>query len=120
MSFSQRLKGLRKDHNMLQKDICKELNISLTGYAGYEQGTVKPSFDVLVKISELFDVSIDYLVGKTDIKHTQAEADFAKELETTDIRSLMEKYDLMLDNHKLTPEEKKMAIKLLKTIIEED
>lgn len=71
MTFSERLKSLRKEHNLTQDDLGKVLNYGRTAISGYESGRNEPSYDVLETLSNYFDVSIDYLLGKTDIRNNK-------------------------------------------------
>lgn len=66
--FCKILRKLRKEKDMTQKDIATYLNVSdrLVGY--YESGERMPPPDILEKIADYFDVSIDYLLGRTNIK----------------------------------------------------
>ena len=69
--IKERLKELRKDKNLTQKQIAKILNKSETGYASWEQGLSEPCINDLITISEYYGVTIDYLVGKEDMQPTQ-------------------------------------------------
>lgn len=60
------LKQLRADNSLTQKQIAEILNISVTGYASWEQGKAEPSIAMLIKIADYFEVTIDYLVGRKD------------------------------------------------------
>ena len=62
--FKERLLEQRKLNNLTQQQVAKHLKISQPSYIRYEQGTAEPSYDNLVKIADLFDVSIDYLLGR--------------------------------------------------------
>lgn len=66
MSFKDKLKLLRKEQNLTQEELAKVLNYTRTAVSGYESGRNEPSYDVLKTLSEYFDVSIDYLLGKTE------------------------------------------------------
>lgn len=63
MSFSEKLKEERITKKYTQKDIALLLGISVTCYAGYEQGYREPDFKTLVKICKVLGVSADYLLG---------------------------------------------------------
>ena len=67
VKIKERLKELRKDKNLTQKQIAKILNKSETGYASWEQGLSEPCISDLITISEYYGVTIDYLVGKEDM-----------------------------------------------------
>ena len=65
-NFSERLQQLKAEHNILQKNIAIDNNISLRAYQYYERGEREPNLTVLIKLARYFNVSIDYLVGETD------------------------------------------------------
>lgn len=62
-NFAKRLKRLRVEKNITQKEIAKQLGISETGYAGYEQGYREPDFNTLIKLCKFFEITSDYLLG---------------------------------------------------------
>ncbi len=66
MNFAQRLKNIRKESNLTQKQVYEKLGISANGYASYEQGRTEPSISTLIALCKLFDVSADYLLGLED------------------------------------------------------
>lgn len=66
MQFNERLKAIRKECGMTQREVYSKLNISPNGYASYEQGRTEPSIDTLVKLCQIFDVSADVLLGLKD------------------------------------------------------
>ena len=63
MKFNERLRKLRQDCNLTQKEVCEQLNISLNGYASYEQGRTEPNIETIVKLCTIFNTSADYLLG---------------------------------------------------------
>lgn len=67
--FSERLKSLRIEKDLLQKDISNILNISTSAYAFYEQNKREPDYKTLTKLANFLNASIDYLLGKSDIKN---------------------------------------------------
>ncbi len=69
MDFSERLKYLREDINLNQSELAKLLNISRQSISNYENGARFPNdAQLLIKIAQFFDVSIDYLLGATNIR----------------------------------------------------
>ena len=64
--FNQRLKNLRNNKNIVQKDIAEVLEISVRAYQHYETGTRYPDFQGLKKLCQLLDVSADYLLCLCD------------------------------------------------------
>jgi putative transcriptional regulator len=68
MEFSERLKDLRKQAGLTQVDVAGKLGISQQAYASWERGTKKPTQENLVKIAQILNVSVDYLVGNLEEK----------------------------------------------------
>jgi transcriptional regulator with XRE-family HTH domain len=66
--FNIRLKELRSEKDILQKDVAKYLNITTSAYGFYEQGKRVPDIEIINKLADFFSVSTDYLLGKSDIK----------------------------------------------------
>lgn len=66
MPFSDRLVTLRKSHNLTQKQLAVEIKLSELAIQHYESQRRKPAFDALIALADFFDVSLDYLVGRTD------------------------------------------------------
>ena len=63
-----RLKELRLNRGLSQQNVADFLGVSQQAYANYESGKREPEYESLVKLSEFFDTTTDYLLGKTDIK----------------------------------------------------
>lgn len=61
-----RIKFLREEFNFTQEELAKKLNLSKGIISLYENEIRKPSYEILIKLSEIFDCSIDYLLSKTD------------------------------------------------------
>lgn len=64
----KRLQDLRDEKKLFQKDIAKVLNITDSAYGFYERGERTPSIDTIIKLADFYDVSIDYIVGRSKIK----------------------------------------------------
>lgn len=66
MEFGNRLKELRQQHGMTQADLADLLNLGPTAISNYEANRNEPAFDKLVQLASYFEVSCDYLLGKSD------------------------------------------------------
>lgn len=64
----ENIRNLRIDNGYTQKQIGEYLGISQNTYSQYEVGVLKYPVDVLIKLAELYHVSLDYLVGRTSQK----------------------------------------------------
>lgn len=63
------IKTLRTEKNMTQTDLADKLNLTKSNISKYENNVVDPSIEVLKVMSDIFDVSIDYLLGKTNVRN---------------------------------------------------
>lgn len=69
-----RLKELREEKGWTMKEAAEKLGLKYTTYISYEKGEQQgvgrePGSDTLIKIADLFDVTVDYLIGKTNHRH---------------------------------------------------
>lgn len=64
----RRLRSLREDLDLNQTDMAKLLNMSQTGYSQYETGTNDIPTSILIKLSKIHNVSVDYILNLTDVK----------------------------------------------------
>jgi len=60
------LRGIREDRDLKQRDIAKLLNVSQNTYSQYETGVISLTAEVLIKLSDYYQVSIDYLLDRTN------------------------------------------------------
>lgn len=97
--LSERLKQLRLEAGLTQKQMAEYLNTSQPAYQNWEKGLRSPSKESLEKLAEFFSVSIDYLLGKNDIKNPN------------------EKSELELLIGQLNDEQKQKTIRFLNNLI---
>lgn len=72
MNFGERIKLLRIEKDWTQEYVCKQLNISSGALSRYETGMYEPKSLELVKdFADLFGVSTDYLLGKSDVRNPE-------------------------------------------------
>ena len=72
--FENRLRDLREDRDLKQKDLAQFLQIHQTTYSDYELGALNIPVAVLHKLADYYGVSIDYLLGRTKIKQPYPKA----------------------------------------------
>ena len=65
-NLNGRLKSLRLERKILQKDIASDCGIALRSFKYYESGERKPDSDIIIKLCRYFNVSADYLLGLSD------------------------------------------------------
>lgn len=71
MNFGDNLKKIRQDCNLTQEELAKKIDTSRSNIANYENNKNMPSIDVLSKLSEVLDCSIDYLLGKSEERNPE-------------------------------------------------
>lgn len=64
----QRIKEIREDRDLTQKEVSRVLKISQVVYSRYETGIRLMPIDKIAKLAQFYDVSIDYILGPTDEK----------------------------------------------------
>ena len=64
--FSQRLIELREGRRLSQQQVADQVGVVVRAYQRYEYGQREPQMSVLVRIADLYDISLDYLTGRTD------------------------------------------------------
>ncbi|WP_102335717.1 helix-turn-helix domain-containing protein [Salimicrobium jeotgali] len=95
-TVSERLKLLRKQNKYSQKQIGEFLGISESGYGYYEQGRNEPSIDMINKLADKYDVTADYLLGRSDDPNQTEDENFdpLEELKQFMIENNMQDMDL--------------------------
>lgn len=64
----ERIRDLREDNDLKQKDLASYLSVDQSTYSDYENGRINVPVDMLIKIAEYYNVSLDYLVGRSNTK----------------------------------------------------
>ena len=62
--FGKRLREFRKSKKITQQELADRLGIKRNTYSDWENGKTEPTFEILVKLADLFDVSLDWLFGR--------------------------------------------------------
>jgi transcriptional regulator with XRE-family HTH domain len=114
--FGKRIKELRKKKGLTQKSLASYLGISDRAIGYYENEQRTPPPDILQKIADFFDVSVDYLLGRTDKRNINTSDDVDERL-----HKVMQELgpDVLLafyDLPNMTDEEKENVITLLEVI----
>ena len=95
MSFGARLKELRLEKNMQQSELGRLLNITNVAVSHYENDNRKPTPEIISKVSDIFNVSTDYLLGNTTSKRKYYDL---TEKDEKSIEKTLEKLVEELDN----------------------
>ena len=65
-NFAEHLKGLRRDKHITQRQLAESIGVTKRGVRRYESGNIKPNYEALIALADFFNVSLDYLVGRSD------------------------------------------------------
>lgn len=109
--LSERLKQLREEKELMQKEIASFLNISTSAYGFYEQDKRTPTPDVLSKLADYFDVSVDYLLGKTSTRKSSSKDSTPPKREQKDHDTFMEDAKALFMNGELDEDDKEKIFK---------
>ena len=64
INIGNKLKELRKNENLTQKQLADKLEISRVNYTRYETGVVRPDYETLIKLADFYDISLDELFDR--------------------------------------------------------
>lgn len=112
MNIGSRIAKLRDQRGWTQEQTASSLGISRAALSHYEKNRREPDTETLAKFADLFKVSIDYLVGRTNAPHAALDPEvreFADSLELSD-EELLARFALTVDGRKLSPDEARRFI----------
>lgn len=84
--FGKRLKELRKNRGMSQDDVGKEIGVSRARYSHYENNHVEPDIGLIRKLADLYNVKVDYLMGRSDSPDMTEEESFGTFIKDPSLR----------------------------------
>lgn len=93
MDFPSRLKHLRANRKLTQEQLGEKINVTKVSVSGYENGTRSPDMETLQKIADVFEVSVDFLLGRSDDPSPsgkKSEEDYDEDISFFDYEGLSE------------------------------
>ena len=108
--FSKRLKELRKEAGLTQQELGDKLNLTKGSICSYENGTRMASIEVLIDVSNLFKVDLDYLIGTDSYVVSDTNEDYGLRMAKEEIELIVELrkhsdlYENLINNQKRTIE----------------
>ncbi|MCM8901294.1 helix-turn-helix transcriptional regulator [Caldicoprobacter algeriensis] len=94
MLFNEIIKQLRTERKLSQKDVANAIGVDRTTYTKYETGKSQPDFATMQKLAEFYSVSVDYLLGRTDIRNPYIPEEYTQKHKVTK-RDLMQYEDFI-------------------------
>ncbi|MBA4602134.1 helix-turn-helix domain-containing protein [Thermoactinomyces mirandus] len=123
-TFSDRIRKLRAKSGLSQSELASRINIAKSTLAMYETGKREPNFDIVRRIADFFDVSVDYLLGQIDnplpLKHQTDELK-KNEVSILDLEKaieMIEKGKAHFGGYNLTEEDRDFIAKMIRLVIE--
>ncbi|MBO7747821.1 helix-turn-helix transcriptional regulator [Paenibacillus sp. MWE-103] len=115
MAIGNRISKLRDDRGWTQEQTAGMMGISRAALSHYEKNRREPDTETLSKFADLFKVSVDYLVGRTNTPHQildEPVREFVDEIDQVDLTAddLLSKYNLSIDGLSLSEEEARRFI----------
>jgi transcriptional regulator with XRE-family HTH domain len=101
LNIGEKITRLRKQHNLSQQELAKKIGASRTIIGNYERNTNTPSIEVLIRLANIFNVSVDFLIGEGEL--SSYDKDLLKRIE---------------DIEKLDPETKKHLFFMIDNVIQ--
>ncbi|CAI6036349.1 helix-turn-helix domain-containing protein [Cohnella sp. JJ-181] len=117
MNIGSRIAYLRDQSGWTQEELSSSLGITRAALSHYEKNRREPDTEMLTKLADLFNVSIDYLVGRTHQPQMTLDAEvrqFTDQLELSDADQLLESFALTIDGRRLSKEEAKRFIAFIR------
>jgi len=96
--IGERIKELRKSYNMTQQELGKLLNVTKVSVCCYETGTRTPSLETLIDLANVFQVSLDYLVGNDAFVVSDSNEKFGLAMSKEEIQIIEELRNVVNNN----------------------
>ncbi len=85
MNFGENLKFIREEKKLTQNELANLLNVSKANISRYELGIRQPSIDTIFLVAKFFNVSIDWLLGRSSIKNFSSVNNNPRDFNTEDL-----------------------------------
>lgn len=109
-TFGKRLKHLRTSRNLRQDQLAEKLGIAPSTVGAYERDTREPNFEILIKMADIFNVSLDYMFCRTeDTRTTQ----LALTEDSKDLREFLIKNVVLFNGTELSTQDKQRILDVL-------
>lgn len=108
--LADRLKELRRELAISQRELAETLKLSPSTIAMYETGQREPDSKVLDQLADLFNVSLDYLVGRSDVRQPQPDS------QPVDIDRILAEHNILFEGKPLTQADKLVILDSLRMV----
>lgn len=112
MSFGERLRELREKNGLTQEELGEKINQKKANISKYETGRLQPSLETINLLAAIFNVTTDYLLGRTDIPNNVNDEPTPQELE-----KVLREANIAFDGAPLDEEDKEDVIEFVKVAL---
>ncbi len=122
-SYNERLKELRSIKKISQQELSDRLGFNRATYARYETGDTQPDFDTLKKLADFFDVSTDYILGRSDKPRSSNQLDGVDEKEQAEFEAFINnpEHGIFFKDYLSAPEERREEMRIIfKALMEKE
>ncbi|MGW8822268.1 helix-turn-helix domain-containing protein [Paenibacillus lautus] len=111
-SYNERLRELRSKKGLSQQELSNRLGFNRATYARYETGNTQPDFDTLQKLADFFDVSTDYILGRTNTLSSSDRVNGFDEKEQAEFEAFINNpnHGIFFKDYLSAPEERKKEL----------
>lgn len=109
-TFVSRLRQLRAERGWSQADCAAKLGIQRSSWANWEVGRAEPNMETLQLLASMFNVTLDYLLGRSDARHAMCD------VSRTSLDALLYDRDLWCDGRVLTAEDKHIVLAVIRAL----
>jgi transcriptional regulator with XRE-family HTH domain len=114
VNYGERIKEVRLSRDLRQAETAIFFGVSTSAIGSYERCERQPPFEFLVKYADYFEVSLDYLLGRSDEKLT---AEAYQQQTTLDLSETLQKHSITLDGVELTADDKKRVLDIATVLL---
>ena len=109
-TFGERLKDLRNERHMKQDDLAHAIEVAPSTVGAYERNTRQCNYEILCKIADLFNCSVDYLLCRTDDRRT---VELALQENSQELKEFLAKNSVLFNGAELSLEDKRRIMDIL-------
>ena len=116
-TFSERLFELRRQRDLTQLDLANYIGLNKQTISQYERGVRRPDIETLSSLCDYFNVSTDYMLGKSDVTIRLVDSVGLSKLDSSFVLSEFE--EKLIDAYRHAPESRREAVRTLLNVSEE-
>lgn len=118
--LTTRLRYLRKEKKLTQDEVAKIIGIKRAGYSSYETGRVEPSNEVLSKLADFYDTTIDYIMMRTDERSRTKGTKYDEVRKSSNLKKIIKETALTWDGEPITADQVDALIAFYETLTREN